>query len=123
MSNQSTIDNLKALGKMATNIQFVAALSHLFSVGCNHFTDEAYAADMSAIDKAHEQAAAEGVQRIMSKDFEKEVLSLAFALSKYPLTDLMLFIKKHIYIYDPEAADAEDTEETEYDEYDDASED
>jgi hypothetical protein len=117
MSNQNTIDNLKTLGKMATNIQFVAALSHLFSVGCNHFTDEAYAADMRAIDKAHEQAAAEGVHRIMSRDFEKEVLSLSFALSKYPLTDLMLFIKKHIYIYDPVAADTED------DEHDNASED
>ncbi len=114
MNSKETVANLKAIGQLAKDeALFNMALSHLFAVGRDHFTAENYTAALKSIDAQHNQAEKDGSHKFMSRAFEKALLDLANQLSMFPLFDLLLYIKKHTFIPDPEAADAEEPDSDE----------
>lgn len=117
MENQNTIDNLVVIRKMARSntVVFNMAVTHLFSCGVENFTEEAYAAAIKTVEEKHKEAKEKGTHLFMSLEFEKTLLDMAYQLSKYPLFDIFLYIKKDMEIHDPEAvkADEEDIAEEE----------
>lgn len=110
MDNQNTIVNLKTMREMtrSNTTVFNMAIAHLFSCGMDNFTEETYAAALNSIKEKHKQAKVDGVILFMTMEFETALLDMAYQLSKYPLFDVLLHIKKDMVIHDPEAIEADD---------------
>ncbi len=119
MKQEKTLENLNLIREMVRQggtPLFFMAVSHLFDCGISSFSVESYRNAVKAIEENHKQAEAEGKIRIMTLEYEKAVLDTAYRLSKLPLFDVLLYIKKHMEIGDPETADANEVANLEEDE-------
>lgn len=115
VNQQNTLENLNHIRNLVREggvPLFFMAVSHLFESGISSFTEDSYVAGIKAIEEKHRQAKASKKTLFMTLEYEKALLEQAYQLSKIPLFDLLLYIKKDMVIDDPEAipADEEDAE-------------
>jgi hypothetical protein len=119
MDINTTIENLKRIHEIAKTdtVVFNMILSHLFHHGMDNFTEETLKASLLGIEERHKQAEAVGKHLFMTAELEKEIQTQAFELSKLPLNNILLYIKKNLEIFDPEVASQQREENHEEEDY------
>ena len=77
-------------------ILFRTGLSHLINVGVCNLTDENVAEIIEQIKAQGEEDVRNGVKKIMTPEFECEIVYCAAELAKFSIWDLIKYIKKYV---------------------------
>jgi DNA transposition AAA+ family ATPase len=77
---------------------FRMGLTHLFDAGHRHMTEENVAASIEMIHAKEQENQAKGVKTVMTPHFQCEIVRCAAELAKFSISELFLYIKKHVVV-------------------------
>lgn len=105
MYKNESLEKIIAIHRRCGDVQFRAALQHLFDMGRSNFTEENVAATKEDISKNTPQ------KSIMTAEFQLELIDAACELSKLSAWDVLLYIKLYIKIKGDDLLELDEAEQ------------
>lgn len=103
--DNTTLENLKkidAIARKGDTSFFFHAIAFLFENGVSSFSEIRMDALLKHLDEKHDKYDAEGSFPGLTRGYEKEIVKTCYDLARFPLFDLLLYIKRSMDIDDPQ---------------------
>lgn len=105
MYQNENIEKIMAIHRRCGEVQFRMALQHLFQIGRDNFSDANMVASKEAIRSSTPKNA------IMTADYQLQLLDCSFELSRFPIWDVLLYLKLYIGIQNDDLLALEEAEQ------------
>ena len=96
MKNDEKMAQIRAVEDKYGLILFRMGLTHLIDVGARHLTEENVAETVKQIETEGKEDEVKGIKRIMTVEFQCDIVRCAAELAAFSIWDLIRYIKKYV---------------------------